>query len=87
MAAEHDIPGQQKESARPGRRFSLAVVLDAALSLTFLVLAAYIAIYASNVEGPDSRNLLYFAALMGSYGIWRTIRSYLKNRGQHEQAE
>jgi hypothetical protein len=87
MAAGLDKPGHTNDGVRQGRRFSLAVVLDAALSLTFLVLAAYIAIYASNVEGPDSRNLVYFAALMGSYGIWRTLRSYLKNRGQNEQAE
>ncbi|NTU57682.1 MAG: hypothetical protein HGB00_01980 [Chlorobiaceae bacterium] len=70
---------------QPGGRISFARILDASLSVTFLVLAAYIAFYASKPGVPDSRNLLYFSALMGAYGIWRMIRTVLKNRG-HDDA-
>ena len=75
------------ESRSAGGRFSVARVLDAALSLTFLVLATYIAVYSSKIAEPDSTNLRYFAALMGAYGIWRMIRTVLKNRGLDKQPE
>jgi hypothetical protein len=87
MAAEHDMTESHDDRLRSGRRFSLSGLLNAALSVTFIVLAAYIAIYASKPGVPDSRNLLYFSALMGAYGIWRMIRTVLKNRAQNECAE
>ncbi len=87
MAAKNEISGHRNEKARSGYRLSFAGILDASLSVTFLVLAAYIAIYATRPGVPDSRNLLYFAALMGAYGIWRTIRTGLKNRGQKDPQE
>ncbi|HWR01577.1 MAG TPA: hypothetical protein VN371_06900 [Chlorobaculum sp.] len=87
MAAENDISGHRNEKARSGRRLSITVILDASLSVTFLVLAAYIGIYASGPGVPDSRNLLYFATLMGAYGIWRTIRTGVRNRGQNKPQE
>ncbi|NTW52642.1 MAG: hypothetical protein HGB22_08645 [Chlorobiaceae bacterium] len=87
MAAENEVSDRNNEKKSDRRRFSFAFILDASLSVTFLVLAAYIAIYASRPGVADSRNLLYFSALMGAYGIWRTIRTGLKKRGQDDPAE
>jgi len=54
--------------------------LDALLSVTFLVLAAYIAWYASGMTGTDGRDLMLFSLLLGAYGIWRAIRSIIRYR-------
>ncbi len=62
------------------------MALDALLSLTFLVLAAYIGFYASSVSGENGRELFYFSLLLGAYGIWRAIRSVI-NRRQRSKEE
>lgn len=56
------------------------MALDALLSVTFLVLAAYIWYYAPTVSGNNGRDLLYFSILLGAYGIWRAIRSMIRHR-------
>jgi hypothetical protein len=62
------------------RRLPIMMALDALLSVTFLVLAAYIGFYASRMSGSDSRDLFWFSILLGAYGIWRTIRSVIRHR-------
>ncbi|HHE07472.1 MAG TPA: hypothetical protein ENL01_00870 [Chlorobaculum parvum] len=66
-------PGDQRPQ-------SLIKALDALLSVTFLGLAAYIAWYASEMTGKDGRDLLWYSALLGAYGIWRAIRSVIRQR-------
>lgn len=56
------------------------MALDALLSVTFLVLAAYIGFYASSVSSENGRELFYFSLLLGAYGIWRAIRSVIRHR-------
>jgi hypothetical protein len=60
--------------------FSITMALDALLSVTFLVLAAYIGFYASSMSGKNSRDLFWFSLLLGAYGIWRAIRSVIRHR-------
>lgn len=74
----NDLP----DDRRSGFRLSIQGALNATLSLTFLVLAAYIGWYSTTVSGPDSTELRYFAALVGAYGIWRTARSVIRSRNQ-----
>ncbi|MCE1273377.1 MAG: RTA1 domain-containing protein [Chlorobiaceae bacterium] len=75
MTAPTDPDGQ-----RQGVRLSVAGVISALLSLTFLVLAAYIWWSSTLLSGPDRTELRWFAALVGAYGIWRSVRTMLKNR-------
>jgi len=63
---------------------SIAGVLNILLSVTFLVLAAYIAWSSTIVSGQDALQLRLFAALMAAYGVWRWIRSNLKARRDDE---
>lgn len=76
----------EPESSEKNRSPLLIPVLDALLSLTFLVLAAYIAWYASTMSGKDSRDLLWYSALLGAYGAWRAIRSVIRH-SQNQQNE
>ncbi|MBN1928902.1 MAG: hypothetical protein JW764_05120 [Chlorobiaceae bacterium] len=71
----------------PGKKRPLPVVaaLDALLSVTFLVLAAYIGLYASGMSGKEGRDLVWFSLLLGSYGIWRGIRSVIRHRRRQEE--
>lgn len=62
----------------------LTTVLDALLSVTFLVLAAYIGYYASSMSGKDERDLFRFSMLLGAYGVWRAIRSVIRHRRRDE---
>jgi hypothetical protein len=68
-------------------RVTLMMALDALLSVTFLVLAAYIGFYAPTVSGKNGRDLLYFSALLGAYGIWRGIRSVIRHRRSQQDEE
>lgn len=61
-------------------RLTVAGVVSALLSLTFLVLAAYIWWSSTIVTGRDSTELRWFAALVGAYGIWRTVRTVIRSR-------
>jgi hypothetical protein len=65
---------------RQGFRISVTAVVNAALSLTFLVLAAYIGWSSTIVTGDDRTQLRYFALLVAAYGIWRTVRTVLRSR-------
>lgn len=62
-------------------------MLDALLSVTFLVLAAYIGYYASSMSGKDGRDLFRFSMLLGAYGIWRAIRSVIRHRREADNGE
>lgn len=73
-------------SARKNGRSTLAMALDALLSVTFLVLAAYIGFYASRMNGADGRDLFWFSLLLGAYGIWRAIRSLIRHRQRDEES-
>lgn len=77
---------QGKSGLKPTRKFSIAEMLSAVLSVTFLVLAVYIAIFSMSARVRDpqqSTDLLCFAAVVGSYGIWRMVRTLLKNREEN----
>jgi hypothetical protein len=65
---------------KQGFRPSFSGLLNTLLSVTFLVLAAYIAWSSSLVPGRDGQELRWFAALVGAYGIWRGVRTVLKAR-------
>jgi hypothetical protein len=65
-------------------RVTLMMALDALLSVTFLVLALYIGLYAPTVSGKNGHDLLYFSILLGAYGIWRGIRSGIRHRRREE---
>jgi len=67
--------------------FTITMALDALLSVTFLVLAAYIGLYASAVSGSNGRDLFLFSLLLGAYGIWRAIRSIIRYRQNSEDEE
>ncbi|NTV03013.1 MAG: hypothetical protein HGB04_09590 [Chlorobiaceae bacterium] len=67
-----------------GFRPTVAGVLNALLSVTFLVLAAYIAWSSTLISGPDVLQLRLFACVMAAYGLWRWIRSRLKDRREDE---
>ncbi len=69
-----------EESPRDQRPQPLIAALDALLSVLFLVLATYIAWYASGMTGTDGRDLMLFSLLLGAYGIWRAIRSIIRHR-------
>jgi len=79
-------PHPELESPEKKHRSLVIPTLDALLSLTFLVLAAYIAWYASTMSGKDGRDLLWYSALLGAYGVWRAIRSVIRHR-QNQQNE
>jgi ABC-type polysaccharide/polyol phosphate export permease len=70
---------ETKQQSRP----SIAGAVSAVLSVTFLVLAAYIAWSSTVVTGSDSRELRYFAILVGAYGIWRMIRTVIRTRSDN----
>ena len=74
----------ERKERSEGLRPSLAAVLNALLSVTFLVLAAYIAWSSTLVSGQDVLQLRLFAGLMAAYGVWRWIRSSLKARRDDE---
>jgi hypothetical protein len=71
--------------ARKKGFWSITIALDALLSVTFLVLAAYIGFYASTVGGDNGRDLFRFSLLLGAYGIWRAIRSVIRYRQRDEE--
>lgn len=75
MTAPTDPDGHQH-----GFRLSVTGIVSTLLSLTFLVLAAYIWWSSTLLPGPDRTELRWFAALVGAYGIWRSVRTILKNR-------
>jgi hypothetical protein len=64
-----------EERGAPLRRISIPVIVSMALSLTFIVLALYIAFLAFRMPGSKGNDLLYYAALVGAYGIWRMFKS------------
>lgn len=72
-----------------GKQPKLPVIeaLDTLLSLTFLVLAASIGWYASGMSGNNGRDLLWYSALLGAYGIWRAIRSVIRQRRSKEDKQ
>lgn len=77
------MSSSQEPSADPtGYRSSVVGVLNALLSVTFLVLSAYIGWYSTLLAGRDSMELRYFAILVGAYGIWRMVRSVIRARGE-----
>lgn len=59
-------------------RLTATGVLNALLSLTFLVLAAYIAWSSTLVSAPERNELRWFAALVGAYGVWRLLRTAIR---------
>ena len=71
--------GMQKKG-----RVTLMMALDGLLSVTFLVLALYIGLYAPTVSGKNGRDLFWFSILLGAYGIWRGIRSVIRQRRSQE---
>ncbi|RXK82741.1 hypothetical protein EST62_10215 [Chlorobaculum sp. 24CR] len=73
-------------SSRKKGRLPITMALDALLSVTFLVLAAYIGFYASRMNGADGRDLFWFSLLLGAYGIWRAIRSLIRHRQRNEES-
>ena len=75
MKSDHD----PKQQFRP----SIAGAVSAVLSVTFLVLAAYIAWSSTVVTGSDRQELRYFAILVGAYGIWRMIRTVIRARSDN----
>jgi hypothetical protein len=68
-------------------RVTLMMALDALLSVTFLVLALYIGLYAPTVSGKNGRDLFWFSILLGAYGIWRGIRSVIRHRRSQQDEE
>jgi hypothetical protein len=64
----------------PGRKLSVAGALSALLSVTFMVLAAYIGWSSTLVTGQEAIELRWFAVLVGAYGIWRMVRIVLRER-------
>jgi hypothetical protein len=65
---------------KQGFRPSIAGSINVLLSVTFLVLAAYIAWSSSLIAGRDGQELRWFAALVGAYGIWRAVRTVIRTR-------
>ncbi len=72
MKSEH----APEKRSRP----SIAGMINGLLSVTFLVLAAYIAWSSSLVAGREGQELRWFAALVGAYGVWRALRTVIKAR-------
>jgi len=71
--------------ARKKGFWSITMALDALLSVTFLVLAAYIGLYTSTAGGDHGRDLFRFS-LLGAYGIWRAIRGVIRYRQKDEKS-
>jgi hypothetical protein len=84
LAMKRNPEGNGAEEAQKKGFFTVTMALDALLSVTFLVLAAYIWYYAPTVSGNNGRDLFYFSILLGSYGIWRVIRSVIHHRRREE---
>ncbi len=80
MSATPERGSESSGEVQKKRRFCVTMALDALLSVTFLVLAAYIGFYARSVDGDNGRDLFWFSMLLGSYGIWRGIRSMIRHR-------
>lgn len=76
MRQKDNLPETGAGRQEPKHWFSLAGALNAALSVIFLVLAAYIMVLASSAPAVAERQeLRYFALLVGAYGVWRMIRT------------
>ncbi len=75
---------REREERTDGLRPTVAGVLNLLLSVTFLVLAAYIAWSSKLVAAQDALQLRLFAALMAAYGVWRWIRGIIKSRRDAE---
>jgi hypothetical protein len=73
------MPNKPTE-AKGGVRLSPANVLNALLSVTFLVLAAYIAWSSTLVATAERNDLRWFSALVGAYGVWRLVRTAIRAR-------
>lgn len=69
-----------KEGRRQGLLPSIAGTVNAVLSMTFLVLAAYIGWSSTVVTGADASQLRWFALLVGAYGVWRMVRTVVRAR-------
>lgn len=69
-----------KAGHRQGFLPPIADVVNTLLSVTFLVLAAYIGWASTVVTGADGRELRWFALLVGAYGVWRMIRTVIRSR-------
>jgi membrane protein DedA with SNARE-associated domain len=77
-------PESQRRGLLSKLDFSIAEALSAVLSVTFLVLAVYIAIFSASVRTPkEATDLRYFAAIVGSYGIWRMVRIFIKKGAEN----
>lgn len=76
---------EKKENRSPFfSKFSIRSAVNILTSLTFLILAAYIAFYLPPRGGSSGMDSGLFAALVGAYGIWRLFRPV---RAQHDERE
>jgi hypothetical protein len=86
MTGTPDDTSNGTRQAQKKGRLSITMVLDALLSVTFLVLAAYIGFYASAMTDKNGRDLFWFSILLGAYGVWRAIRSLIRHRRRDEES-
>lgn len=76
----------KQKVAGGGFRLSPANVLNGLLSLTFLVLAAYIGWASTLVATAERNDLRWFSALVGAYGVWRLVRTAIRARSNEPGA-
>jgi len=63
----------------------LKTTLDLLLSMMFISLALYIFLSAE-ATGKDGADLRLYAALTGTYGLWRLVRTIIAGRKSNEKA-